>query len=382
MKQINGTPININADILGRITLKNKNIISRKNEILVKANVTSVPVGYAAVITNSKIVSYGKPCVEDVQNLDEFNEGDVVLINSNGEIIFLYEIKSLHNAIFATERCNHRCIMCPQPPIADEKDKTPFNLKLISLIDKHTIEIGITGGEPTLIGDKLFDLIRQIQKYQPKAGISLLSNGVKFADKSYAMKLAMCKHNDLQIDVPIFSDIAEIHNKIVGAKTFYKTIQGLYNLALFHQRIGLRIVVHKLTYQRLPQLADYIYHNFPFVSQVAFLQMETTGNADTNINELWMDPYDYNEELKQAVLLLSNRGICTRIYNAQLCVLPTEIRDYAVCSISDWKDSYLPECKECLLRNQCGGLFESNQKHHSKYIKPILEDNMVNACIE
>ena len=382
MKQINGTPININADILGRITLKNKNIISRKNEILVKANVTSVPVGYAAVITNSKIVSYGKPCVEDVQNLDEFNEGDVVLINSNGEIIFLYEIKSLHNAIFATERCNHRCIMCPQPPIADEKDKTPFNLKLISLIDKHTIEIGITGGEPTLIGDKLFDLIRQIQKYQPKAGISLLSNGVKFADKSYAMKLAMCKHNDLQIDVPIFSDIAEIHNKIVGAKTFYKTIQGLYNLALFHQRIGLRIVVHKLTYQRLPQLADYIYHNFPFVSQVAFLQMETTGNADTNINELWMDPYDYNEELKQAVLLLSNRGICTRIYNAQLCVLPTEIRDYAVCSIYDWKDSYLPECKECLLRNQCGGLFESNQKHHSKYIKPILEDNMVNACIE
>lgn len=382
MKQINGTPININADILGRITLKNKNITSRKNGILVKANVTSVPAGYAAVITNSKIVSDGKPCVEDVQNLDEFNEGDVVLINSNGEIIFLYEIKSLHNAIFATELCNHRCIMCPQPPIAKEKDKTPFNLKLISLIDKHTMEVGITGGEPTLIGDKLFDLIRQIQKYQPKAGISLLSNGVKFADRSYAMKLAMCKYHDIQIDVPIFSDIAEIHNRIVGANTFYKTVQGLYNLALFHLRIGLRIVVHKLTYQRLPQLADYIYHNFPFVSQVAFMQMETTGKADANLDELWIDPYDYNEELKQAVLLLSNRGICTRIYNAQLCVLPIEIRDYAVCSISDWKDSYLPECKECLLRNQCGGLFESNQKHHSKYIKPILEDNKAKACVE
>lgn len=382
MKQINGTPININADILGRITLKNKNITSRKNEILVKANMTSVPMGYAAIITNSKIVNDGKPCVEDVQKLDEFNEGDVVLINNKGEIVFLYEIKSLHNAIFATELCNHRCIMCPQPPIAKEKDKTPFNLKLISLIDKHTMEVGITGGEPTLIGDKLFDLIRQIQKYQPKAGISLLSNGVKFADKSYAMKLAMCKHHDIQIDVPIFSDIAEVHNRIVGANTFYKTAQGLYNLALFHLRIGLRIVVHKLTYQRLPQLADYIYHNFPFVSQVAFLQMETTGYANTNLDNLWIDPYDYNEELKQAVLLLSNRGICTRIYNAQLCVLPVEIRDYAVCSISDWKDSYLPECKECLLRNQCGGLFESNQKHHSKYIKPILEDNKAKACVE
>lgn len=100
----------------------------------------------------------------DVKTLNEFNEGDVVLINKQGEIVFLYEIKSMHNAIFATERCNHRCIMCPQPPVAEEEDKTPFNLKLISLIDKNTVEVGITGGEPTLIGDKLFELIRQIQK--------------------------------------------------------------------------------------------------------------------------------------------------------------------------------------------------------------------------
>ena len=374
MKQINGVPFNIGTDILGRITLKGKGIFNRKDEILVNTNASSVPSGYAAIITNSETVSTSKPCVCGVQTLEEFNEGDVVLVNKKGEIIFLYEKKSLHNAIFATERCNHRCIMCPQPPVAEEEDKTPFNLKLISLMDKHTEEVGITGGEPTLIGDKLFDLIKQIQKYQPKAGISLLTNGVKFADKSYAMKLAMCRHHDLQIDVPIFSDIADEHNRIVGAKTFYKTVQGLYNLALFHQRIGLRIVVHKQTYQRLPQLADYIYHNFPFVSQVAFLQMETTGSAEANLDELWIDPYDYNEELKQAVLLLSNRGICTRIYNAQLCVLPSEIREFAVNSISDWKDTYLHECAECKLRSQCGGLFASNQKHHSVHINPNLEN--------
>ncbi|MCH5302933.1 MAG: His-Xaa-Ser system radical SAM maturase HxsC [Prevotella sp.] len=381
MKQTNGIPVNIKADIIGRITLKTKNIFARKDEILVKANASSTPSGYAAIITNTEKFSSTKPYVYGVKNLEHFNEGDVVLINQKGEIIFLYEIKSTHNAIFATERCNHRCIMCPQPPITEEEDKTPFNLKLISLIDKHTKEIGITGGEPTLIGDKLFDLIKQIQKYQPKAGISLLTNGVKFADKSYAMKLAMCRHHDLQIDVPIFSDIADEHNRIVGAKTFYKTIQGLYNLALFRQRIGLRIVIHKQTYQRLPQLADYIYHNFPFVSQVAFLQMETTGYAETNLNELWIDPYDYNEELKQAVLLLSNRGICTRIYNAQLCVLPDEIREFAVNSISDWKDTYLPECEECKLRNQCGGLFASNHKHHSIHINPYLEDITASACV-
>lgn len=295
----------------------------------------------------------------------------MVVINKQGEIIFVYEILSNHNALMATERCNHRCIMCPQPPILQEKDKTPFNLKLISLFDKKTQEIGITGGEPTLIGDNLFTLVNYIKKELPHTAISILSNGVKFADKEYAMKLAKCRHQDLQIDIPLFSDIADEHNRIVGAKTFYKTVQGLYNLALFRQRIGLRIVVHKQTYKRLPQFADFIYHNFPFVVQVAFMQMETTGLAKENFEELWIDPYDYNRELREAVLLLADRGMKPYIYNAQLCVLPEDIRCYAQQSISDWKDIYIPECDGCVLKGQCAGFFESNRQAHSTHIKKI-----------
>lgn len=370
MKQIQGTSYNINDDIIGRITF-GKNIFSRSNEILVSNNVDKPAFGYSATITSNKsVVDNGKPyCIVD--NMDNFHEGDVVVVNNQGEVIFVYEILSNHNAIMATERCNHRCIMCPQPPIVQEKDKTPFNMKLISLFDKRTEEIGITGGEPTLIGDNLFVLINHIQKELPKTAISILSNGVRFADKQFAMKLAKCHHHDLQIDIPLFSDITDEYNRIVGAKTFYKTIQGLYNLALFRQRIGLRIVVHRQTYKRLPQFADFIYHNFPFISQVAFMQMETTGMAKENLDELWMDPYDYNNELREAVLLLADRGMKPYIYNAQLCVLPEDIRCYAQQSISDWKDVYLSECDGCLLKGQCAGFFASNKEHHSKYIKKV-----------
>lgn len=370
MKQIQCKSFNIEEDVVGRITFRKK-IFNRSKEIWVSKDASSPIFGYAATITtNENIVSNGKPyCVVD--SIEEFNEGDVVVINKRGEIIFVYEVKSNHNAIMATERCNHRCIMCPQPPILQEKDKTTFNLKLISLFDKSTREIGITGGEPTLIGDNLFVLINHIKKELPKTAISILSNGVKFADKEYAMKLAKCRHHDLQIDIPLFSDIAEEHNRIVGAKTFYKTVQGLYNLALFHQRIGLRIVVHKQTYRRLPQFADYIYHNFPFVSQVAFMQMETTGLAKENLDQLWIDPYDYNMELREAVLLLADRGMKPYIYNAQLCVLPDDIRCYAQQSISDWKDIYISECNGCVLRGQCAGFFESNRNAHSSHIKKV-----------
>ncbi len=371
MKQIYGAAYNVSEDIVGRITFGNCNPFARSNEILVSDNVSKAAFGYSAIITTHPIVPGNTKPYVLIDSIEDFHEGDVVVLNQKGEIIFVYEITSCHNAIMATERCNHRCIMCPQPPVLQEKDKTQFNLKLISLMDKDTQEIGITGGEPTLIGDKLFILIGQIQKQLPKASISILSNGVKFADKEYAMKLAKCRHQDLQIDIPLFSDITEEHNRIVGANTFYKTVQGLYNLALFRQRIGLRIVVHKQTYKRLPQFADFIYHNFPFVSQVAFMQMETTGLAKENFDDLWIDPYDYNEQLREAVLLLADRGMKPYIYNAQLCVLPEDIRCYAQQSISDWKDIYIPECEGCALKGQCAGFFESNRQAYSTHIRKI-----------
>jgi His-Xaa-Ser system radical SAM maturase HxsC len=371
MKKLSGNPHNIETEILGKITFKQNHIFSKSNYVFVNHNITKYPKGYAAILTSENLSSTKQPTISNVQQLSELNEGDIVLINMDGSISVLYEIQSMHNAIMATERCNNRCIMCPQPPILQEKDKTEFNLKLLSLFDKDTKDIGITGGEPTLIGDNLFILIEYIKKHLPNSSISLLSNGVKFADKDYAQKLALIGHRDLQIDIPLFSDIDTEHNRIVGANTFYKTIEGLYNLALFRQKIGLRIVVHKQTYKRLPQLSEFIYRNLPFVYHIAFMQMETTGLAEQNIEELWIDPYDYNKELETAVLNLAMRNMKVSIYNSQLCILPESIREYAKQSISDWKNIYLSDCNGCELKKECAGFFASSENRHSKYIRTI-----------
>lgn len=371
MKQLQGIPHNISESVVGVISTKSVGLFKRSNTILVDPTAKDNPFGYKATITAMAHIKPKGKVISKVQNCSDFNDGDVVLLNEKGEIIFHYEVKSMHNAIFATGKCNHRCIMCPQPPVTEEPDLFDFNCKIISLCSPDTKEFGITGGEPTLVGDKLFEYLKLIQKSMPIAALNILSNGVRFADKSYAAKLAACKCKDLQIDIPLFSDIASIHNHVVGANTFYKTVQGLYNLALFRQRIGIRIVIHKLTYERLPQLAEFIYRNFPFVSQVAFLQMETIGIAEDNLKNLWIDPFDYNKQLSEAIEILDNRGIRPLIYNAQLCVLPENLRDFAANAISDWKDTFLPECSSCRLRDCCGGLFASNQKHHSTHIKKL-----------
>lgn len=371
MKQTHVEALNIREDILGIVTSKER--LFNKKRYIFWGDRTKAKTGYLATISRKTTAVSRGPMAYGVASDFTLNDGDVILLTPEGLLTVLYDINSEHNAIMATERCNHRCIMCPQPPIVQEKDKTPFNLSLIDLMDPSTKEVGITGGEPTLIGDNLFVLIKHIQKRLPKAAISILSNGVRFADKDFAKKLALCQHHDLQIDIPVFSDVAPEHNRIVGANTFYKTVAGLYNLALFKVRIGIRVVVHKQTFSRLPQLADYIYHNFPFVNQVAFMQMETTGLAQEHIDQLWIDPYDYKKELREAILLLRDRGIPSYIYNSQLCVLPEDIREYAVQSISDWKDIYIEECDQCALKGCCAGFFASNREHHSAHIKAQTE---------
>lgn len=366
MKELKGTIHNLNTGALGIITRNNRSRLFRKDYILVSDQFDTAKAGYVATITTHSLET--SRAYLKVDSLKEFEDGDVVSIDKDGSVVFLYERNSSHNAILATELCNHRCIMCPQPPVCREKNRTAFNKKLISLFDPSTQEVGITGGEPTMLGDELFDLIHSIQKHTPKAAISILSNGVRFADLSYARKLASCNHFDLQVDVPIFSDIPSKHNKIVGAQTFYKTVQGLYNLAKCRVRIGIRIVIHKQTYKRLPQFAEYIYRNFPFVSQVAFMQMEMMGLALENKDEVWIDPYEYRNELEKAILHLADRGMNPLIFNSQLCILPKTIWQYAYRSISSWKDIYIDECIGCSFQEQCAGFFSANKNWHSKYI--------------
>ncbi|MDR2790789.1 MAG: His-Xaa-Ser system radical SAM maturase HxsC [Campylobacteraceae bacterium] len=368
MKKLHGTPHNIQENILGIIT-KSKRVFKKKYIYL--TDKAKLPNGYAAALTSLSDFNSPLPFISNIAKPDLIKEGDVALIAKDGSISILYESNSLHNAIMATERCNLNCIMCPQPHVKHEVDKTDFNLRLLSLCNKNINEIGITGGEPTLLGDNLFRLLSYIKDNFQKTAVSLLSNGVRFADREFVKSLCSIGLKNLQIDIPLYSDIDSIHNQIVGANAFYKTIDGLYNLALFRQRIGLRIVVHKQTYKRLSYLAEFIYRNLPFVSHIAFMQMETTGLAADNIDKLWIDPYDYQSELKEAIFTLVRRDMNVSIYNAQLCVLPQTLWKFARRSISEWKNIYINECTDCEVRDMCAGFFVSSENIHSKHIQSI-----------
>jgi His-Xaa-Ser system radical SAM maturase HxsC len=361
----------INGYILGKITRKAKGFTQRGDYIFL-TNGEKVAHGYAAIFTPQPVPDKGVTAVLcDPQELHRLHDGDIVSVQDDGKINILYESSSDHNTLLVTERCNGSCIMCPQSLVSHEEDKTPFILRIISLIDQKAQVLGITGGEPTLLGDRLIKIVRECKERLPRTQLALLSNGIRFEDFDYVKELMLVQHPGLIIDIPLHSDTDTEHDKIIGVKGFYKTIKGLYNLARFNQKIGIRVVIHRLNYKRLPQFAEFLYRNFPFVFHIAFMQMETIGLARENIDRLWIDPYDYNEELCEAVLHLWRRGMNVSIYNAQLCILPRDLWQFARKSISSWKNIYLDECEKCDCREDCGGFFESSLDLHSKYLKTI-----------
>ena len=289
-----------------------------------------------------------------------------------------FDIQSNDNTLFTTSRCNNRCVMCCQPPMAVDDIDTLFeeNLRRIRTAPKDLPLIGITGGEPTLLGDKLVTLIKEIRENLPNTEIQLLSNGRKFADMAYARQIAEAGGEKLYVGVELHSDYYKDHDLIAGSKGAYKeTVKGIYNLTICGVPIELRIIMCSLNYKRFYNIAEFIHRNLPFVGWIAFMGMEHTGYAVKNYQKVWIEPIEYQEELYKAIKFLADWNYNVSIFNIPLCLLPKYLHDYARKSISDWKNAYLPVCEQCLLKDGCCGFFTTSRQAF-KGIHPY-KDNIV-----
>ncbi len=300
--------------------------------------------------------------------------GDVVRVNPRrGELSVLFRHASEHNSICVTERCSNNCIMCAQPP-RDRDDAFLIRewLEAIPLISRDVCELGVTGGEPTLLGTQFVDLIRMLKNWLPSTRIQVLSNGRLFRYGSFAGAVANVQHPDLTIAVPLFADVSDIHDYIVQrAGAFDETIRGLLNLARYTIQAELRVVIQQANAARLVALARFVRLNLPFVRQVSLMALEPTGFAKKNESAVWIDPYDYRDSLAEAAYDLARANLNPVVMNHPLCVLEPSVRRFAVKSISDYKNIFVDECVGCQAQPQCAGLFASAVSRHSSHITPV-----------
>ena len=124
-----------------------------------------------------------------------------------------------------TWNCNQKCIHCyaaNQEYSETEELSTEQWKKVIDICKKNCIpQLTFTGGEPTLRKD-LVELV----KYSDWFLTRLNTNGVLLT-KKLCKELYEASLDSVQ--VTLYSNNPEIHNKLVGAPNFDKTVQGIKN---------------------------------------------------------------------------------------------------------------------------------------------------------
>ena len=296
---------------------------------------------------------------EEFHYLD--NDDVIRFTPKNFGIRSLYRNKANTNGFLLTEKCNSYCVMCSQPPKnVDDKPYFDTLFSSLPLIPKSAKELTFSGGEPTLNFEMFIESLLRAKFHLPETAIHVLSNGRTFENENYALEVSNINHHDLMIGIPLYSDDEEVHDFVVQSKgAFKETCNGILNLYKHRVPIEIRFVIHKYTWERMPQFAEFISRNFPFISHINFMGLEREGFGKLNFDDLWVDPKFFLEKLDIAMNILDMAGVNTRIYNFAQCMLPDSLRHKAIVSISDWKNEFKEECKNCILKKDCCGLFKS-----------------------
>ena len=313
---------------------------------------------------------------EELSFLTSLGEGACIEINSNKRIVSSFGIFS-DNTLYITDKCNSNCIMCPMAePVRRDGHTVPFVIQdeLIRYMPCRMEHITITGGEPFIIKEKLFDILRQLKEGNKAQSYLLLSNGRVFSNHEYCRRFAEVVPEDFLVGIPLHAPTADVHDSISQAKgSFVQTTAGIKNLlATKMVSVEIRIVVSKLNATYLPALARYIVENYPTIDSVKIMGMEMLGNALVNSDKVWIPYEEAFENMQSAIDILVENAINVAIYNFPLCFVTRPYWNICANSITEHKIKYANACSNCKEKNACGGMFTGTDCFLADTVKPIL----------
>lgn len=285
-------------------------------------------------------------------------QGDVLLILPGKAVAHrLIRANSRHNTFLVTEQCDQLCVMCSQPPKKHHNDIFD-QLGIAASLAPQNAYIGISGGEPLLHKERLFQLLKDAAANRPDLRFHILSNGQHFApdDMNFLEELGPDR---VLWGIPLYAAEPALHDQIVGKTGAFNRLQANFAmLAETGASIELRTVILKQNWSSLPALADYAWTKLPFIRTWALMQLENIGYGRMNWDISFQDTSIDFSNLSKAVNLAMTRGLNVSLFNFPLCTVPRDYRRFAPSTISDWKRKYLPQCDNCEIRSTCGGFFE------------------------
>lgn len=308
----------------------------------------------------------GSQGVFSIANSQEPIVGDVVLLDPHSRRAErLLRAGSAHNTLLVTERCDQLCVMCSQPPKKQHIDRFD-EFEAACLLAPEGQTIGISGGEPTLFLDRLIPFLHNVLSGRPDLSFHVLSNG-QHIDRSHVEDLSSTLMQRVTWGIPLYGADAQLHDGIVDKEgAFDRLLKSFSWLMLAGARIELRTVLMRDTLAGLQELARLVVHHLPHIEQWSLMGLENIGFARNRWDQLQPDIRQDFEPLASAINLAVLYGLRPRLFNLPLCHLPEPYRDYAVPSISDWKQRFGKSCAPCTRRAECSGFF---QWHPEKLIE-------------
>ncbi|MDI9853892.1 His-Xaa-Ser system radical SAM maturase HxsC [Comamonas sp. 17RB] len=296
---------------------------------------------------------------------DQLEIGDIVVARpSKGELIVLLRATDIHHALFLTNRCNSNCLMCSQPPTKEDDGwLVEEALEAIRHLNWHPRAVGLTGGEPLLLGTGLRRILDAIDCHLPQTAVEVLTNGRLFADASVVEKVLSGLRTKVRWLVPLYGHANFMHDFVVQAPgAFDETIDGLLTLQEHQQEIQLRSVLISPVLEVLPEMALFVARNLPFIREWALMGCEPIGFALANRDACEVDLVAWAPTLEQTRAVLRTYRIPHVWMNTPLCALPQSLWPQAQKSISDWKNVFAPECEGCAAKGNCSGLFAWHER--------------------
>ena len=289
-------------------------------------------------------------------DVQDFDQEIVLVFPKEQRLQRLIRKNSNSNTILLTEECDQHCVMCSQPPQNKRYEHFSLYKEAILLSPQGSI-IGISGGEPMMLKEPLFEMVKSVIKERSDVSFHILSNGQHFEEKD---KEAIKELRDnILWGIPLYAPDHKTHDAIVGKEGAYECL--VENLCLLYEAgaaVELRTVLLEQNFKGLPYLADFICTRLNWISKWAIMQLENYGYAHLHWDSIFVDTSVRFTPVETALKIANTRKVPTDLYNFPICSVPIDYRSQVRASISDWKQKYLPICEKCDLKKSCCGFFE------------------------
>lgn len=256
----------------------------------------------------------------------------------------------------------------------------PFLWQIKNVIDSvpENDSLCLTGGEPTLRRE-IFDILRYAREKHPNLYIFLVTNGRLFAHQEFTKRLVDLNLKNFMVGIAFYGHTKKLHEEITQTpKSYEEFVIGTKNLLKYGINVELRIIVNKINYKYMPDIAEFICREFQRVKRIVFVNMKYTGNAFIHRKKIFIKISESNPYVEKAVDILLKKGFNVRLFHFPFCTIKEKYWKLAKGVTKQTVElMFVKVCDHCEMKEECPRIWKTYYTlAGDKEFNPIKKRNL------